>query len=609
MKKILINFKKSSLTFILLNIYITIMIFLPKHISIFNNLPIRSIMTFLLILVILYEIYIKKLELNNYKNIGFKIVTLLFFVSAIPSLFVTKSLIVSLYTIFKFFTIFLLFFLLSKIKFSKREYYVLLRNFLIVIFIFTIIGLIQYILGVNLHIKDSGIEYYPGAKGRLNGTFFNTVYYGIFINLVFALAFYLLNKAKEKKHIVFLTLLCILLCINLIFTFTRSAIFVFIAIIILFIILLNKLIFNKRSLVVLLAFIISIGVIPGARPLIKKTFIDALKMGCDVASFLPGIEIELPEFLLFDENSEFTDYSLQHRKSFATMAKKIASDNILTGVGIGSYLDYMNSEDFDNKYPKYTLSKITPHSSMLLYYSECGILGLIAFSLCLFGFLLIAISQQFKYYKKDNIKFQLSSILFMITSGFVVVNIMSENAIYDTQIAYIFITIYGLLMGYIYSTDEEKKVLFISSTGGHLNELLQLTPLIKKYDSYIITEKTKSNISLKNRFNNVNYLVYGTKKNLFNYIFIFGFNILKSLYYFMRIRPNVVITTGTHTAVPMCYIAKLFGQKVIFIETFANSKTKTMSGKLVYPIADTFIVQWESMLKLYPKAVLGGWIY
>ena len=111
MKKILINFKKSSLTFILLNIYITIMIFLPKHISIFNNLPIRSIMTFLLILVILYEIYIKKLELNNYKNIGFKIVTLLFFVSAIPSLFVTKSLIVSLYTIFKFFTIFLLFFL------------------------------------------------------------------------------------------------------------------------------------------------------------------------------------------------------------------------------------------------------------------------------------------------------------------------------------------------------------------------------------------------------------------------------------------------------------------------------------------------------------------
>lgn len=154
-----------------------------------------------------------------------------------------------------------------------------------------------------------------------------------------------------------------------------------------------------------------------------------------------------------------------------------------------------------------------------------------------------------------------------------------------------------------------KKVLFISSTGGHLNELLQLKPLMEKYDSYIITEKTKSNLSLKNKFKNVYYLVYGTKKNLFTYIFKFGFNIIKSLYYYFKIRPSVVITTGTHTAVPMCYIAKLFRSKVIFIETFANSKTKTMSGKLVYPIADTFIVQWESMLKLYPKAILGGWIY
>ena len=34
-----------------------------------------------------------------------------------------------------------------------------------------------------------------------------------------------------------------------------------------------------------------------------------------------------------------------------------------------------------------------------------------------------------------------------------------------------------------------------------------------------------------------------------------------------------------------------------------------MSGKLVYPIADMFVVQWESMLKLYPKAVYGGWIF
>lgn len=154
-----------------------------------------------------------------------------------------------------------------------------------------------------------------------------------------------------------------------------------------------------------------------------------------------------------------------------------------------------------------------------------------------------------------------------------------------------------------------KKVLFISSTGGHLSELLQLKPLFKKYNTYLITEKTKSTIFLSNEFNNINYLVYGTKKYLFSYIFKFLYNCIKSLILYIRIRPKVIVTTGTHTAVPMCYIGKLFGSKIIYIETFANSKTKTLTGRIIYPIANTFIVQWESMLELYPKAILGGWIY
>ena len=156
---------------------------------------------------------------------------------------------------------------------------------------------------------------------------------------------------------------------------------------------------------------------------------------------------------------------------------------------------------------------------------------------------------------------------------------------------------------------KNKKVLFISSTGGHLDELLQLKELFKKYDSYIITEKTKSTIGLKDKYSKVNYLVYGTKDHFLTYVFKFIYNVFKSLILFIKIRPKVIVTTGTHTAVPMCYIGKLFFRKVIYIETIANSKTKTLSGKLVYPIADTFIVQWESMLKLYPKAIYGGWIY
>ena len=154
-----------------------------------------------------------------------------------------------------------------------------------------------------------------------------------------------------------------------------------------------------------------------------------------------------------------------------------------------------------------------------------------------------------------------------------------------------------------------KKVLFISSTGGHLNELLQLRRVMKKYDSYLITEKTKSTIDLKDEFGDkVRFLKYGTKSHL-SYIYIYPYDCIKSFIYFIRIRPNVIVTTGAHTCVFMCYLAKLFGRKVIYIETFANIHSKSMTGKLIYPIADKFIVQWESMLKLYPKAIYGGWIF
>ena len=156
----------------------------------------------------------------------------------------------------------------------------------------------------------------------------------------------------------------------------------------------------------------------------------------------------------------------------------------------------------------------------------------------------------------------------------------------------------------------KNKVLFISSTGGHLTELLQLKSIFNDYDYHIVTEKTETNEGLKNEYEDrISFLVYGTRKNLLTYLFKFIFNCIKSFILFIQLKPDLVITTGTHTAVPMCYIAKLFGKKVIYIETFANRTTKTLAGKIVKPIADVFVVQWEEMLKLYPNAKYWGGIF
>ena len=160
---------------------------------------------------------------------------------------------------------------------------------------------------------------------------------------------------------------------------------------------------------------------------------------------------------------------------------------------------------------------------------------------------------------------------------------------------------------------KQKKVMFIASTGGHLSELLQLSPCFDKYDFSLVTEKTKSNISLRDKYpGRVHYIISGTYTTLkakILYPFKLFFNCWISLFLMIKIRPDAVVTTGSHNVGPMCCLAKIFGKKVIFIETFANSETPTKCGRLVYKFADYFIVQWEGMLKHYPKAIYGGWIW
>ena len=154
----------------------------------------------------------------------------------------------------------------------------------------------------------------------------------------------------------------------------------------------------------------------------------------------------------------------------------------------------------------------------------------------------------------------------------------------------------------------KKNVMFICSVGGHLTQMLELKSIFNDYNYVLVTEDTGVTGDMKNKYN-MEYLVYGSRKYLFKYLFIFMFNILKSFYLFFKYNPRVIVTTGTHTAVPMCYIGWLFRKKVIYIESFAKRTSPTKAGKMIYPIATTFIVQWESMLKFYPKAKYWGGIY
>ena len=74
-------------------------------------------------------------------------------------------------------------------------------------------------------------------------------------------------------------------------------------------------------------------------------------------------------------------------------------------------------------------------------------------------------------------------------------------------------------------------------------------------------------------------------------------------------RPDVIVSSGAAVAVPFFYLGKLFGMKTIYIEVFDRIDKPTMTGKMVYPVTDRFIVQWEEMKQVYKKAINLGSIF
>ena len=151
-----------------------------------------------------------------------------------------------------------------------------------------------------------------------------------------------------------------------------------------------------------------------------------------------------------------------------------------------------------------------------------------------------------------------------------------------------------------------KKVCFIASSGGHLEQLMMLKPLMKKYDSFIVTEKT--NYSVSNLEFNTYYLHQVNRREK-SFIFRMIGNSLKTLKILISERPDAVISTGALATIPMCLFGKIFGKKIIFIESFAKVNSQTLTGKLVYKFADQFYVQWDEMKKFYPNAICKGGIY
>ncbi len=148
------------------------------------------------------------------------------------------------------------------------------------------------------------------------------------------------------------------------------------------------------------------------------------------------------------------------------------------------------------------------------------------------------------------------------------------------------------------------KLCLVGSSGGHLTHLYMLKPFWNGKQRFWVTfDKEDARSMLAGE--TVYHCHYPTNRNVKN--------LIKNTWLAWKVlrleRPDLIVSSGAAVAVPFFYLGKLMGAKLIYIEVFDRIDKPTLTGKLVYPITDRFIVQWEEQKQVYPKAMNLGSIF
>ena len=144
---------------------------------------------------------------------------------------------------------------------------------------------------------------------------------------------------------------------------------------------------------------------------------------------------------------------------------------------------------------------------------------------------------------------------------------------------------------------KEIKVCLVGSSGGHLTHLYMLKPFWENKERFWVTfDKADAQSLLEGEKMYPCY--FPTNRNIKNLIK----NTFLAIKVLRKEKPDLIISSGAAVAVPFFWLGKLFGAKTIYIEVFDRIDKPTLTGKLVYPVTDKFIVQWDEMKEVYKKS-------
>ena len=145
------------------------------------------------------------------------------------------------------------------------------------------------------------------------------------------------------------------------------------------------------------------------------------------------------------------------------------------------------------------------------------------------------------------------------------------------------------------------EIALVCSSGGHLRELYALRSSWEGREHFWVTFPTPDAVGLLSGETSL-WAFHPTNRSLFNLVR----NTFLALRILRRERPALVVSTGAGVGVPFLLVAKIFGIPTLFIESLTRVKNLSLTGRLVYPWVDRFLVQWEELAALYPKALFRG---
>ncbi len=142
-----------------------------------------------------------------------------------------------------------------------------------------------------------------------------------------------------------------------------------------------------------------------------------------------------------------------------------------------------------------------------------------------------------------------------------------------------------------------------ASAGGHMSQLLKIKDSCNGHEVFCVATTPLVAEQLR-KLGNVYVVGECNREHPIQVITV----LFKCINVILHERPKVVISTGAAAGCIVCFLGKMLGAKVIWIDSITNVKRLSLSGRMVRYIADLFLVQWPELAEKYKNVEYAGQI-